>query len=194
MGNAASPWMVPAIMSVFGGIQGYGAGSDMQAQAGEMKKLAERNALLSRRELQEQVRRQSEEDYRVRSAALARAAASGARVSGSVADYLEYMGTEQSRQLEWLKTSGASRIRLQLAADMNNASAMKVRGKTQQWSSMVGAFTSAFSYMDKGGLFAEEVPTGGKPPPSGNGAFSVPLNWGKGIPKGSGVTAYKVQR
>lgn len=150
-------WLVPAIMSVFGGIQGYESGRQMESQADEMERLAERNSLLERRELAEQVRRQTEEDYRIRSAALARAAASGVRVSGSVADYLDYMEDEQARQLRWLKTAGASRIRLNLEAGKTQADATRTRAETQKWGSLIQGFTTAFGYMNQGGFFTKET-------------------------------------
>ena len=152
-------WGIPAVTSVFGGIQGYNAGLQMQDDADEIRRLAEKNRLLAARELQEQVRRQAEEDYRIRSAALARAAASGAEVSGSVADYLDHMEGEQARQLRWLRTAGASRIRLDYEAEMRGANALETRGKTQQWGSLISGFTQAFSYMDRGGWFEKATDT-----------------------------------
>lgn len=147
-------WLAPAIMSVFGGIQGYNAGREMEDLADEQERLGERNALLARRELQEKVRRQAEEDYRVRSAALARAAASGVRVEGSVADYLVHIEDEQDRQLRWLQSAGASRIRLQFASDQRSADALRIRANTQQWGSLVSGFTNAFGYLERGGYFS----------------------------------------
>ena len=148
--NGGNNWIAPAVMSIFGGVQGYEAGEQMGKQAREMERIADRNALLESRELAEQVRRQAEEDYRLRSAALARAAASGARVSGSVADYLEYMETEQARQLRWMRTAGASRIRLNLEAGQVQADAARTRAETQKWSSLVQGFTQAFGYYQRG--------------------------------------------
>lgn len=177
-GNGAS--LFPAAMSIFGAIQGYQGGQDMEANADEMARLAESNRLLAARELQEQVRRQAEEDYRIRSAALARAAASGARVEGSVADYLDYMEDEQARQLRWLRQAGASRIRLQYQSDMNNVSALRTRANTQKWGSLIQGFTAAFGYMDRGGFFT-------KPTEAGIGQGS---NF---IERGRGPVAYPVQ-
>ena len=148
-----SAWYFPAVMSVIGGIQGYSAGQEMQELADEQERLAEQNALLERRELREQVRRQAAEDRRVRSAALARAAASGARIEGSVADYLTHMEEEQTRQLNWLQEAGASRIRLNLQAGERQADATRIRASTQMWTSLITGFTQGFGYLDRGGLF-----------------------------------------
>lgn len=145
-------WYAPAVMSVLGGIQGYNTGREMEELADEQERLAERNALLERRELREQVRRQALEDQRIRSAALARAAASGARVEGSVADYLEYMADEQDRQLAWLQEAGASRIRLNLEAGRRQADSTRIQASTQMYTSLITGFTQGFSYLDRGGL------------------------------------------
>ena len=106
------PWVMVA-MSIFGAIQGYRAGEQMEDLAEEQALLADRNSVLAHQELNEQVRRQGDEDKRLRSAAKARAAASGAEISGSSLTYLNFMEEEQGRQLNWMKTAGASRIRLQ---------------------------------------------------------------------------------
>ncbi len=148
-------YLFPAVMSIFGGIQGYNAAQELRSIAREEERLGERNALLARRELAEQIRRQTEEDRLIRSAALARAAASGAKVSGSVADYLDYMETEQNRQLEWLRTAGATRIRLELEAVRISAAATRSQASAQGFAALFAGFAGAFSFMDKGGFFTK---------------------------------------
>lgn len=147
------PWAIPALMSIFGGILGYQGGREAEVLGRQQTLMAEENAMLGKRELQEQVRRQELEDRRLRGAALARGAGSGALVSGSIATYLSYMEDEQGRQLSWLKTSGASKIRLQLQSDKLRASATISDAKTQQWSSLLQGATGAFGYADQGGAF-----------------------------------------
>lgn len=148
------PWVMVA-MSIFGAIQGYRAGEEMEDLAREEELLADKNALLADRELQEQVRRQEKEDTRLRGRARARAAASGAEISsGSLATALEYQEEEQGRQLNWMKTAGASRIRLQLQGDKLRAKAGMIKASNQKWSSLFQGFGSAAGYADKGGLFA----------------------------------------
>ena len=105
-------WFIPAIMSLFGGIGEYKAGKEMEKLADQQSLLAEENAVLEKRELDENVRRQEVRDKRVRSSARASAAASGARISGSVAGSLDYLSAEQSRQLDWQKEAGKSRIKI----------------------------------------------------------------------------------
>lgn len=149
-------WWIPAAISMFGGILGQQAGKSVESLGRDQQRLADENALLAKRELQEQVRRQDLEDRRLLASALARGAASGAVVaSGSIAAHLLFMETEQERQLNWMKTAGASKIRLQLQADKLRASATILEGKTQQWSSMLKGIGGAFSYADQGGAFAK---------------------------------------
>lgn len=148
------PWKIPAVLSIFGATSGYGAGQDVVGLGREQALMAEENRILAKRELQEMVRRQAAEDQRLRSAALAAGAASGAKVgSGSIATHLAYMEDEQGRQLNWLKTSGASRIRLEYQGAMIRARATKIRGKSQGISALLGGFTQAFFFADKGGMF-----------------------------------------
>ena len=143
-----------AAASIFGSVLGYQGGKDQERLGRDQEKLAERDALLGKRELQEQVRRQSNEDARLRSSALARAAASGAEVtSGSIATFLTYQEEEQGRQLNWLKTSGASKIRLKLEGDRLRAKSTQQQGKNQQWGSLITGAVGAFGYADKQGLF-----------------------------------------
>lgn len=149
-----SAWFLPIAATVLGGIQAVNAGKQAEQLGYEQELLAEKNALLARRELQEQVRRQQKEDERLRSAALARAAASGAQISDSVADYLDYFEEEQERQINWLKTSGASRIRLQLSADRIQAKTTRQRGRNQQMSAFFGTITKAYAFGKAGGMFS----------------------------------------
>lgn len=146
-------WAVVA-MSVFGAIQGNRAGKQMESLAREQELLAEENAVFAQKELDEQVRRQGEEDKRLRSTARARAAASGARLEGTPADYLDYMEEEQGRQLDWMQTAGASKIRLDLQGDKLRARALKLEGSNQRWSSLFQGFGSAAGYAGQHGLFS----------------------------------------
>ena len=152
-------WWVPATLSLIGGVQGYNAAQEAEDLADERRAAAERQALLDARRLEEQSRRQAEEDYRLRSAALARAAASGATVEGSVADYLEHMEEEQRRQLEWLNTAGAMQIRLNLEGEMLAADAMETRANAQAWQSLIGGFVQGWGYLNQGGFFDTDNPT-----------------------------------
>jgi len=152
-----NPNYVPAVMSIFGGLLGYGSASENRRLAREQRIQAEQNSLLEARELREQVRRQAEQNLRLRSSALARAAASGAKIiTGSVAFYLDYMETEQDRQLDWLKTAGASRIRINLNAGIAQADATRIRAESQMYSSIITGVTGAFKFADEAGLFTNQ--------------------------------------
>lgn len=151
---AGAAWLIPAAASVFGGLQGMKSGKQTQRLAKEQVLLAEQNAQLQQRELDEQVRRQEIQDKKTKSSALARGAASGARVEGSVSGYLTHMEEEQDRQLDWMKTAGASRIRLDLEGQKMRAKALSIQGKNQSSSAFFTGVTGAFSFLDKGGYFA----------------------------------------
>ena len=145
-------WIFAAVsiaMSIFGAIQGAKAGRQQVDLANDMAILADRNTVLATQELNEQVRRQGDEDRRLRSSALARAAASGAELSGSPLAYLDYMEEEQGRQLDWMKTAGASRIRLQNQSDKLRARAGVISGESQQWQSIFSGIGSAASTFGK---------------------------------------------
>lgn len=146
-------WL-PIVMSIFGALEGASAGGDMMALGREQEKLAEKNALLDKRQLQEETRRQAAEDRRIRGSALARAAASGMKISGSVSASLEYLEEEQGRQLDWLKTAGASRIRLRLEAGKLAGKATQIKGRSQQLGSLFQGVSSAFGYANQGGMMA----------------------------------------
>lgn len=146
-------WFIPAVASVFGAVTEYNAGKDIKALAVEQELMAEENAALEQRELDENIRRQKLQDAQVRGSALARAAASGRRVEGSLKDYLSFINDEQTRELDWAKTAGASRIRLNKQAALNQARATRLQAKAKK----AGAFTGllgAVSMLGKGGLFS----------------------------------------
>jgi len=148
-----NPFAIPMVMSVFGAYLGYGAGADQKDYARKQEKLAKENEALGKRELAEQVRRQKLEDAQLRGSALARSAASGAEVdSGTPAANAAYMLEEQTREINWMQTAGASRIRMQLKSDLLQADITKTQGENQQWSSIIQGAMGAFTYADKGGM------------------------------------------
>jgi len=151
-----NPWAIPAIMSIFSGFLGYQSGKEQEQLGRDEEQLAKENAVLAERELAETVRRQEAQDLRLRSATLARSAASGAEVdSGTPAAYMNYQAAEQSRQLAWTKESGASAIRLKLKGDRMRAKAAQDAGKTQQWSSLLQGTIGAFSIAGQSGYFTK---------------------------------------
>lgn len=150
-------WIFAAVsiaMSIFGAINARNAGKKQVDLSNDMAMLADRNSVLATQELNEQVRRQGQDDQRLRASARARAAASGAEMSGSPLSYLNFMEEEQGRQLDWMKTSGASRIRLQNEGDKLRARAGVISGEAQQWDAIftgIGSIASTVGSFGAGG-------------------------------------------
>jgi len=145
-------WFIPAIMSVFGGVQDYKAGKEMESLAREQELMAEENAALEQRELDENVRRQENRDALVRGSAAAKAGASGRRVEGSLSDYLGYISDEQGRQVDWMETAGASRIRLNRQSANLQTQALRLQAKDKK-SGLLSGFMQGVSMLGQGGLF-----------------------------------------
>ena len=87
--------------AVIGGIGKIKAGKDAQ-------KLAKENAANMRAETEEAARRLEAQQAENLSTAKARAFASGTTGEGSQESFINKMGTEYTKELEWLKKSGAS--------------------------------------------------------------------------------------
>lgn len=153
-------WFIPAIMSVFGGVQDYQAGKDMESLARQQELMAEENAMLEQKELDENVRRQNLRDAQVRGSAQAKAAASGQRVEGSLSNYLDFIDEEQSREIDWMKTAGASRIRLNKQAANNQARSLRIQAKTRKRGLYSGLLKGA-SMLGAGGLFSSTAAASG---------------------------------
>ncbi len=136
-------WLIPALFSLAGGIAGMQAGREVEGLAAQQDLMAEENALLEQRELDESVRRQERDNRRLKGSALARAAASGAEISGTVKGYLDYFEGELDKDISWMKTAGASRIRLNLQSGKLQAMSTRISGKSQQtsalWTGLLGA-------------------------------------------------------
>lgn len=154
-GDTNYSWMFAAASSLFGVFSDLDASKEMKLLSQQQILIAEENALLERRELDEQIRRQKLKDTSVRGEALARTAASGKRVEGSAQDYLDFIETEQQTQLAWTETAGASRIRLNKQAAINQARALKIRARAKRDESIMGLFESA-SYLERGGFFKSD--------------------------------------
>jgi len=145
-------WFLSAASSLFGGVQQYRSGKETEKVAAQQRLMAEENEQLERRELDEMKRRQENKNAQVRGSALARTAASGAEVSGSAADYLAYMETEQSREMDWMEEAGASRIRLNKQAAILESQATKIQGRSQQ-AGLITGLLGGVSAMGRGGFF-----------------------------------------
>jgi len=132
------PWLIPALLSIWGGVQQYKAGQDMKNAAGQQERLAYDNEQLEKQELEEGIRRQEIKNKQLRGKALSLAAASGVEVGGSAADYLDFINTTQTDEVNWMRKAGLSKARLNLQAGLNQAEQTRIAGKQ----SRAGAFAS----------------------------------------------------
>ena len=148
-----SLWAIPAIMSVFGGMQEHEAGQKMEGMAQQQRLLAEKNAALEAKELAEDVRRQGIKNAQVSGAARARASASGATLEGTPADYLAFIDSEQSSELKWMKEAGASRIKLRKQYAMMDADSLQLQAEQQKMGLYTGVLQGV-SFLGEGGLFS----------------------------------------
>ncbi len=164
-------WLIPAALSVFGAVKQYQAGKEMKDLAGRQEQQAAQNRELEIQQLAENVRRQDIADSRLRGSAMAKAAASGAEVTGSVSDYLGYIESEQSLEMQWMQRAGKTRADLNYSSGMSQAESTRVSGKSQQYAAF-GQAAGAFSFLDKGGFLGG---TGGAATTAGAGAgFMTP--------------------
>lgn len=157
-------FFLPMIMTVFGGVQQYKAGKEMEQMAAQQEKLAHENKALAEAELEEGIKRQERKDKMLRGSAKARAAASGARVSGSVEGYLDFMEDVQTDDIAWMRKAGMSRARMDLSAGLLQAQQTRLSGKQQKY--------SAYSSIGQLGLYGAQAGLfgGGGFTPSGTGA------------------------
>ncbi len=153
-------WFLPMIMSVFGGIQQYKAGKEMENFAGEQERMAVENKRLADEETAEKVRRQDLKDKRLLGSARARAAASGVELAGTVSGYIDFMGETQSDELEWMKRAGASKSRLDLQAGMLQAKQTRLSAQ-QQKAGAFGSISQAASFGLQSGMFGPAPSFGG---------------------------------
>jgi hypothetical protein len=139
---------------VFGGLRKRKASKEMSAMARQQELMAQENAMLERRELAENVRRTELKNELTSGTALASAAASGVTLSGSTTGYLDFLETEQVKQLDWLQEAGASRIQQNLDANLLQARGTKLDAKNMRTSALTD-FVGAFGMAGASGLFGK---------------------------------------
>ena len=94
-----------------------------QRKAGKKQsRIASDNAARERAESEEAARRHEQAQGAQLSEAKARAAASGVKTSGSQLGFLERLEESQGKELDWMKTSGASRASIAERTGKVNAS------------------------------------------------------------------------
>jgi len=113
MGEAAAVQAIVTIASTAYGIHSSMEAADAQkAAAAESERLGIENAAAVEAETQEQARRTAAAQSSQQASARARAAASGVAEGGSMSTVTGEMAKEHTRQLDWLKTSGATRAEM----------------------------------------------------------------------------------
>ena len=148
-----SLWLIPAAASVVGGVLDYKAGQGMDDLADQEARIVEENKALATRELAETVRRQGREDAMTMGAATARAASSGATVSGTSAGYLEFIEQEQIDNIDWMQESGESRIELDYQAGLTGVESSRIQADSKKTGLFTGIIGAA-AFMGKSGLFS----------------------------------------
>ena len=164
-------WAVPAVISIFGGKSAYDSADKQREYAKRELEIAQFNAKLEERELRETVRRQQRQDERLRGGALARIAASGAKLTGTTEIVMEDLVEEQERQVAWMQEAGASQIRLRLESARTMYDAAKANIETQKRAAIYDTVFSLFGYADKAGLMTENPFTGNTMVKSSYGSY-----------------------
>lgn len=101
--------VIPIISAVLGAASSY-----RQYESGkEAEKMAKENAKRARAETAEEVRRQQAANAQMEGLAKARAAAGGAKLTGTVSSYLDRLKEENLKDIDWMRRSGASRAGLE---------------------------------------------------------------------------------
>lgn len=119
--------------ALIGGIGQIKAGKDA-------KKLANENAENMRLETEESARRLAAQQSENLATARARASASGTTGTGSQASYIDKMGSEFTKELDWLKKSGASAASI----EQRRGSMAKSAGMWSGLGTIAGGFGEAF--------------------------------------------------
>ena len=105
-------------------------------------------------------RRTLAQSQQTESLARAKAAASGASLTGSMASYLSFLEKENLQQFEWLKTSGAAKLSSMQAAGASNVRALKTQADAQgdlaKGAVLEGASSTFQTGMDAGGWMGED--------------------------------------
>jgi len=100
------PIVIAAVAAVAGIASSLDSGKKAKKQAREVGR---ENARLIREETAEAIRRASAEGAQTVGQTTALLGGTGVRASGTATDYLGFMRSEQTRQLDWLERSGESR-------------------------------------------------------------------------------------
>jgi len=133
--------------SIYSGMEAKDAAD---RQAAEQERLARENAAAIEAETAENARRLSMQQAEREGMAMAKAAASGVKTSGSTGDYLSDMSTEHKRELDWLKKSGASQAGIAKQSGYTQAQGTRNAGQQALNQGIAGGIKTAGSTMGWG--------------------------------------------
>lgn len=130
--------------TLFGLYQSGQESKRYDAAAAEAERIGQQNAAAIESETQERLRITKLEQSAKAGTARARAAASGT-VSGSLISGITTLTTEQSRQLEWMKVSGASQARSARTTGAYAASTARSKASTARASGISEALSGGIA-------------------------------------------------
>lgn len=116
--------------------------------AADEKALSIEEAAAIEAETAESVRRAKDKAAKVEGESRARAAGSGAEISGSIDISLDSMSEEHTRQIDWMGKAGASRARMALMGGEMRAKAQSARADTltaNMWGTAAGGVSSTYT-------------------------------------------------
>jgi len=126
--------LIKSAASVYNAYDSYKSGQ-------RAEDIADQNASLIQQQADEEARRFSRQAEQNMGRLRAGAAASGTKLEGTILDYLSDVEGEQNKQLSWIKSSGASRAKVQRQQGDNYAS----QGKAGAYGNL---FQAANDWMD----------------------------------------------
>ncbi len=119
------------------------SGKQSIALAGQQEQMAYENRQLELKELEEGIRRTELQNRMIRGSAKARAAGSGLSEGGSLTEYLGFMESNQSEEVEWMREAGESRADLNLEAGLLQAQGTRIGGQAQKRQGIGSLFSAA---------------------------------------------------
>lgn len=127
--------LVLGAASVFQGVKGY---QDAKQAAKDQKKLARANTQNIQAETDERLRRANVSEAKRSGTSRARAAASGLKGGGSMAQWEQAQQLEFDKQMEWLQNASQSRQQQALMGGDTAADRTRASGSQALWSGLGG--------------------------------------------------------
>ena len=143
---------VAAVASIFSTVVAISGASKARKAASQAaadeKEMAAQNAANIEAETAESVRRARDKAAKAEGESRARAAGSGAELTGSLSLSLDYMSEEHSRQIEWMAKAGAANARMAIMGGDMRSAAQKANAsqfQAQMWGSAASGVSSAYT-------------------------------------------------